>query len=729
MAQQQASPRPPPLPPPQGGAAGLPLVLLLARRLHALLLGVCCAALAFGWLESLYFFFSMPGPSPLNMRSDLIPGGMVDYLLMPFIFLLGMPAVIFAPCCGCCGGSGGGAAAAAVAAAAATPTQALEGSAAKAGGCSRCCSRCCTATFGRLPRWLRRRSDGWLCAALPVLLLLAAMPWPAKAPKAVAAHLGAVVMAVWLRRTHTGGDSGGGSGSGDGGGAALICAAPLVSQGVLLLACIRAAAWTPNVLFWSLPHALALALPALLLQAAMHLWAPRTRVAEPPAQMQLQSGAMQAQAQLEMETTALHPQVPSAPVSPEEALVAPTIVVSSKPGSDGAAAGAGGDEAVPAPAPAPARVPPSRAAVAAAALSVATLAHYIAYIGQSPSLLLRGTDPDNTWTPELSKNLVVLVPWAAAECAMMVLSSSCSTAQSSSMLPWRGGGAGSRAAAALFVLVQCGALAGFLLGGVERGRDALWGAVPSRCCAVVLVVALPVWLRIGASRLARWAAAGPVSWARLCLALAWCALANVLLCGLLWQSFVLVRGMTFIVLLGVLVGCDTAERWLLPPPPPQALVPADTVALDQRHQQRPWQQRWQHLWVDVGLFVLMFVGALAVLVANASTAPSFSPPRRSLCSHTTNNTSSGSFTVWSWNVQRGFSLTGTLNLEGVGELLQRGGGVDLLALQESEAHGPLTGGRDVAGYLGATTREHEVPSPEPKYPDRNSGLTEIYIRC
>eukprot|EP01047_Picozoa_sp_COSAG01_P119941 COSAG01_NODE_48663_length_379_cov_0.735714_1_plen_81_part_00 len=79
-------------------------------------------------------------------------------------------------------------------------------------------------------------------------------------------------------------------------------------------------------------------------------------------------------------------------------------------------------------------------------------------------------------------------------------------------------------------------------------------------------------------------------------------------------------------------------------------------------------------------------------------------------------------------MQRGFSLTGTLNLEGVGELLQRGGGVDLLALQESEAHGPLTGGRDVAGYLGATTREHEVPSPEHKYPDRNSGLTEIYIR-
>ena len=43
----------------------------LLRALHARLLGVCCASLAYGWFEGLYFFFSMPGPSPGKMRSDL----------------------------------------------------------------------------------------------------------------------------------------------------------------------------------------------------------------------------------------------------------------------------------------------------------------------------------------------------------------------------------------------------------------------------------------------------------------------------------------------------------------------------------------------------------------------------------------------------------------------------------------------------------------------------------
>ena len=100
--------------------------LRLARRLHALLLGVCCASLAFGWLEGLYFFFAMPGPSPMNMRADLIPAGLVDYALMPLVFLLGMPLALFAPCCGCCAGAAG-----------AEPG--LRGGAAAARGC---CSRC-----------------------------------------------------------------------------------------------------------------------------------------------------------------------------------------------------------------------------------------------------------------------------------------------------------------------------------------------------------------------------------------------------------------------------------------------------------------------------------------------------------------------------------------------------------------------------------------------------------
>ena len=48
---------------------------------------------------------------------------------------------------------------------------------------------CCSASLGRLPRAIGRRSDAWLAAALPLLLLAAALPWPAKAPKALLVHL------------------------------------------------------------------------------------------------------------------------------------------------------------------------------------------------------------------------------------------------------------------------------------------------------------------------------------------------------------------------------------------------------------------------------------------------------------------------------------------------------------------------------------------------------------
>ena len=118
------------------------------------------------------------------------------------------------------------------------------------------------------------------------------------------------------------------------------------------------------------------------------------------------------------------------------------------------------------------------------------------------------------------------------------------------------------------------------------------------------------------------------------------------------------------------------------------------------------------------------------------------------------------FSVWSWNVQRGFAQTGKLNMDAVAEI---GQSADLLALQvcdwqgqwrahlthhhtggpmqahlptthwkqgthfrvpctfprcspglnrpapqESEAHSPLTGGRDVPGYIAAATQQHEV---------------------
>ena len=44
------------------------------------------------------------------------------------------------------------------------------------------------------------------------------------------------------------------------------------------------------------------------------------------------------------------------------------------------------------------------------------------------------------------------------------------------------------------------------------------------------------------------------------------------------------------------------------------------------------------------------------------------------------------FTVWSWNVQRGQSLDGWLNLDRVADMAVSEG-VDLLAMQESEASG------------------------------------------
>ena len=46
--------------------------------------------------------------------------------------------------------------------------------------------------------------------------------------------------------------------------------------------------------------------------------------------------------------------------------------------------------------------------------------------------------------------------------------------------------------------------------------------------------------------------------------------------------------------------------------------------------------------------------------------------------------------MWSWNVQRGQALDGWLNLDRVADMAadER---VDILAMQESEASGPITG--------------------------------------
>jgi hypothetical protein len=129
---------------------------LLLRRLHVLLLGICAASLAFGWVESLYFVFGLPGPIFHGEQ-------FIDVVLLPLLFLVGIPWVTISPCCRCCYG---------------------RERAPNSGCCCRGCGRCCACTFGWLPRLIDRQSDGALSLALPLLLVAAAAPWPIKASHA-----------------------------------------------------------------------------------------------------------------------------------------------------------------------------------------------------------------------------------------------------------------------------------------------------------------------------------------------------------------------------------------------------------------------------------------------------------------------------------------------------------------------------------------------------------------
>lgn len=241
----------------------------------------------------------------------------------------------------------------------------------------------------------------------------------------------------------------------------------------------------------------------------------------------------------------------------------------------------------------------------------------------------------------------------------------------------------------LLGLGTCGALAGFLLLS-GSGSDS-FSDLFSRCCGALLVALLPAWLRVAGSKLRWWAAAGEAAWARLCLSMAWFALANILVMGLLWQSFVLVRGITLIVLIAVMLGCDAAEQWLL-----RKRAPAVAVATQPAERRAP----------DVAAFAILVSVVLALVAANA--------PPSILREDYRLDTNSSKFAVWSWNVQRGFALGSGLNMLDVADFARE---VDLLALQESEAHGPLTGARDVAGYVGATTGHRVVYGLDPLLAD------------
>ena len=599
----------------------------LLRSLHLLLLGVCSVSLAFGWFEGLYFFFSMPGPSPGNMRSDLRPGGWTDFFAMPFLFLVGMPVVLFAPCCLCCFGD---------------PRVAAAEVADDADDCCRC--RCCSASFGRLPRAFGRRSGAWLAAALPSLLLACAIPWPAKAPKALIVHLAFAAMAVWLRRM----------GEAAGGGAGFVDAAPVVSQSVLLLSCIRAAAWSPNILFWSLPHAALCAIPALLLQAGLHVWPASENGSSSP-------------------TSADQPHIQVLPVSLETTELQQNAPAAAEGGGGGVADAKDGDGSV---VVVTITGAPSTGAVAAAAIFLTTLAHFVIYFAPSPSLLVRGSEEDAA--PELSTLLPPLLLWFASECTAVVVTHGGSGGGSTltSIVTDSNNSRATRARVMTFVLLNLVGMSFFL---IRAGT-------PSLCCGALLLALLPWWIRIAASKMKWWAAAGTAAWARLSLTMAWFALANVLALGLMWQSFILLRGFTGMLLLGVIFAADLAEyRLLLSTPRPTSTQEGTAVTVDTQGAPR------------LAAFVLLGCITVAALVVNAPVAPP--APTKTLSG------TQDSFSVWSWNVQRGFSLTGKLNLDEVADIAPQ---ADLLALQESEAHNPLCGTRDYAGYIGASTQQHAV---------------------
>ena len=204
-------------------------------------------------------------------------------------------------------------------------------------------------------------------------------------------------MAVWLRRL------------GEGGGAGITVAAPVASQSVLLLACIRAAAWSPNILFWSFPHAALCAGPALLLQAGLAVTS-----SERGCEGDSGEGGDIKVLEASAETTSTEGDcegngggggdggVKVLAASPETTTMQPGQAPKCD-ADDVEAAGA----------------PPSRGAVAAASIFLTTLAHFVIYFAPSPSLLVRGSDAHGA--PELSTLLPPLILWFASECVAVTV--------------------------------------------------------------------------------------------------------------------------------------------------------------------------------------------------------------------------------------------------------------------------------------------------------------------
>ena len=404
--------------------------------------------------------------------------------LLPLLFLVGMPVAICAPLCLCCTRPADdddehehaqpGA-----------PGEGVHDTGCCCGqhGCMRGC--CCVGCCGWLPRQFRRFSSGHaIFTTMPAVLFVAAIPWPFKTAKMVLLQLSFVAMSVGLQR-----------------GAADLDAA-LASQSCILLACIRIAAWSSNVLFWSVTHAAAVALPALLLQGAFHF---------------------------------LGVEDAGADNKPVEAVVTP-------PAEKATAAA----------------VPSPLGAAIAAAFFLSTLAHYIIYVGSGTALLVRGAG--NGLEPELATLVLPLLPWIFSEFAAMALVPRREDWASFVLAAPRqqvAAGSSTRRRAVGFCFVAANVCGCVLFFGMRLGAASLAGGS-------LLLTLLPWWIRLAAGKLRRWSAhAHERSRRNFHAWLAFAFFLHVASLFLFWQSCIPVRGIQGISLVVLLFLTDTAEQLLL----------------------------------------------------------------------------------------------------------------------------------------------------------------------
>jgi endonuclease/exonuclease/phosphatase family metal-dependent hydrolase len=465
---------------------------------------------------------------------------------------------------------------------------------------------------------------------MPVLLFAAAIPFPFKTFKMICVYIAIVAIAIGLR-DH-----------------AMELDETLLSQSLIILAFVRAAAWSRNILFWSVSHAAGLTVPTVCL----HLLLDRLA--------------------LDHKDTSLHR---DAPISPKR----DTAHNTGRNGSQISTTFRTG------------RVGVTRVVVFARAVYVTSIVHYAAYISPGLALFVRGADKH--MQPSLSTTVLPLLPWFASECL-----ASCFGEQILNLAQTRAWESRDAAVASVFffVLNVVGAVLVFIM---RLGTASIVGAS-------LLLTCMPWWIRTAVGRAKKWdewkctSKSGVVitHWKLLHPALAVGFLLHVILMFLFWQSCIPVRGLQGIFLLLVIFLVDNGE----------GLLQGSTNTVPSDESQVSTSPKPSRIVVapriSASIFVTLAIPLLAIATVAAPTAPVKKPTSASVVRALQPGTT---ISVWSWNVQRGFDIKGGLNMDDVADLTIKEG-VDLLALQESEALSPLTGGRDVPGYIAASTGEHEI---------------------